>query len=81
MNEDESGRIVHEGAWPLIAGRRANIPAGPAGRRAVYQMGAKVRRWTTPIVPALHPGGILMLRIDDPPEDHRDSGGASVRGR
>src|SRR5438105_1011926 len=22
MNQDESGRIVHEGAWPLIAGRR-----------------------------------------------------------
>ena len=22
MNEDEAGRIVHEGAWPLIAGRR-----------------------------------------------------------
>src|SRR2546430_16097719 len=23
MNHDESGRIVHEGAWPLIAGRRS----------------------------------------------------------
>ena len=22
MNQDESGRMVHEGAWPLIAGRR-----------------------------------------------------------
>src|SRR6266540_3341333 len=24
MNEDEAGRIVHEGAWPLIAGRRVS---------------------------------------------------------
>src|SRR2546423_15609827 len=22
MNEDEAGKLVHDGAWPLIAGRR-----------------------------------------------------------
>src|SRR5438876_2769658 len=36
MNEDEAGRIVHEGAWPLIAGRRVanNSRLGTAGWRA-----------------------------------------------
>ena len=36
MNQDESNRIVHEGAWPIIAGRRVSreLALGPAGRRA-----------------------------------------------
>jgi hypothetical protein len=43
MNEDESGRIVHEGAWPLIAGRRVanNSRWGqPDGVLELYQMGS-----------------------------------------
>ena len=36
MNQDEANRIVHDGAWPLIAGRRVaiNFALGPARRRA-----------------------------------------------
>jgi len=48
MNEDESGRIVHEGAWPLIAGRRVanNSRWGqPDGVLELYQMGSEGPQW------------------------------------
>ena len=44
MNQDEAGRIVHEGAWPLIAGRRVanNSRWGqPDGVLELYQMGSE----------------------------------------
>jgi hypothetical protein len=50
MNEDESGRIVHEGAWPLIAGRRVanNSRWGqPDGVLELYQMGSEGPQWWT----------------------------------
>ncbi len=48
MNEDETGRIVHEGAWPLIAGRRVanNSRWGqPDGVLELYQMGSEGPQW------------------------------------
>src|SRR5262245_4345432 len=51
MNEDEQGRIVHEGAWPLIAGRRVanNSRWGqPDGVLELYQMGSEGPQWWAP---------------------------------
>ena len=65
MNEDEKGRIVHEGAWPLIAGRRVanNSRWGqPDGVLELYQMGSEGPQWWHSFpdqVRDLHPGGIL----------------------
>ena len=65
MNQDESGRIVHDGAWPLIAGRRVanNSRWGqPDGVLELYQMGSEGPQWwhTFPDqVRDLPPGGIL----------------------
>jgi hypothetical protein len=65
MNQDEAGRIVHEGAWPLIAGRRVanNSRWGqPDGVLELYQMGSEGPQWwqTWPDpVRNLPAGGIL----------------------
>jgi alpha/beta hydrolase family protein len=65
MNEDEAGRIVHEGAWPLIAGRRVanNSRWGqPDGVLELYQMGSEGPQWWHKYpdrVRDLPPGGIL----------------------
>ena len=51
MNQDEAGRIVHEGAWPLIAGRRvANNSrwAQPDGVLELYQQGSEGPQWWGP---------------------------------
>jgi hypothetical protein len=48
MNADEQGRIVHDGAWPLIAGRRVanNSRWGqPDGVLELYQMGSEGPQW------------------------------------
>ena len=54
MNQDEAGRIVHEGAWPLIAGTPGcqQFPLGAAGRRS----GALPDGQRRPAVVALVPG-------------------------
>ena len=65
LNEDEQGRIVHEGAWPIIAGRR--VPndsrwAQPDGVLELYQMGAEGPQWWHSFpdqLRDLHPGGLL----------------------
>src|ERR1051325_779824 len=65
MNQDEDGRIVHEGAWPLIAGRRVANDSRwgqPDGVLELYQMGSEGPQWwhTFPDqVRNLPPGGIL----------------------
>lgn len=65
MNEDEAGRIVHEGAWPLIAGRRVANDSRwgqPDGVLELYQMGSEGPQWwhTFPDrARDLRPGGIL----------------------
>jgi len=50
MNQDEAGRMVHNGAWPQIAGRRvaANVRWGqPDGVLELYQMGSEGAQWWT----------------------------------
>ena len=65
MNQDEAGRIVHEGAWPLIAGRRVanNSRWGqPDGVLELYQMGSEGPQWWRRFpdpVRGLPPRGIL----------------------
>jgi hypothetical protein len=65
MNQDEAGRIVHEGAWPLIAGRRVanNSRWGqPDGVLELYQMGSEGPQWWhkyPDTVRGLPPAGIL----------------------
>ncbi len=51
FNQDESGRIVHEGAWPIIAGRRvaADVRWGqPDGVLELYQLGSEGPQWWSP---------------------------------
>jgi hypothetical protein len=48
FNQDEANRIVHEGAWPIIAGRRvaANVRWGqPDGVLELYQQGSEGPQW------------------------------------
>jgi hypothetical protein len=65
MNQDETGRIVHDGAWPLIAGRRVanNSRWGqPDGVLELYQMGSEGPQWWHQFPDRarnLHPAGIL----------------------
>ncbi len=65
MNQDEAGRIVHEGAWPIIAGRRVanNSRWGqPDGVLELYQQGSEGPQWWTPwpdTVRGLPTGSIL----------------------
>ena len=50
FNQDESGRKVHEGAWPIIAGRRVSMDsrwAQPDGVLELYQMGSEGPQWWT----------------------------------
>jgi hypothetical protein len=65
MNQDESNRIVHEGAWPLIAGRRVANDSRwgqPDGVLELYQMGSEGPQWWYPwpdVVRGLPTKGIL----------------------
>jgi Alpha/beta hydrolase domain len=48
FNEDEAGRKVHDGAWPIIAGRRVSLDtrwAQPDGVLELYQMGSEGPQW------------------------------------
>ncbi|HEX4382092.1 MAG TPA: alpha/beta hydrolase domain-containing protein, partial [Myxococcales bacterium] len=48
FNQDESGRKTHEGAWPIIAGRRVSMDsrwAQPDGVLELYQMGSEGPQW------------------------------------
>src|SRR5467141_23631 len=86
MNEDEAGRIVHEGAWPLIAGRRVanNSRWGqPDGVLELYQMGSEGPQWWTKYedkVRHLPQRGILdrCNRTDTCPRIFETFGGAEV---
>ena len=86
MNEDEAGRIVHEGAWPLIAGRRVanNSRWGqPDGVLELYQMGSEGPQWWTRYsdkVRDLPKRGILdrCKRTDTCPKIVETFGGAEV---
>jgi hypothetical protein len=86
MNEDESGRIVHDGAWPLIAGRRVanNSRWGqPDGVLELYQMGSEGPQWWAKYedhVRDLPKRGILdrCKRTDTCPKIIETFGGAEV---
>ncbi len=86
MNEDETGRIVHEGAWPLIAGRRVanNSRWGqPDGVLELYQMGSEGPQWWHTYPDRVRkgpPGGILdrCRTTDTCPKIVETFGGAEV---
>ena len=65
MNQDEANRVVHEGAWPLIAGRRVSNNSRwgqPDGVLELYQMGSEGPQWWHQFPDRardIHPGGIL----------------------
>jgi hypothetical protein len=65
MTQDEAGRKVHDGAWPLIAGRRVanNSRWGmPDGVLELYQMGSEGPQWWHQFpdhARGLQPAGIL----------------------
>jgi len=86
MNQDEAGRIVHDGAWPLIAGRRVanNSRWGqPDGVLELYQMGSEGPQWWHKFPDRarnLPPGGILdrCSRSNTCPKIIETFGGAEV---
>lgn len=48
FNEDEAGRQVYDGAWPIIAGRRISLNARfalPDGVSRLYEMGNEGPQW------------------------------------
>jgi hypothetical protein len=65
FNQDESGRQVYDGAWPIIAGRRIALNfrwAQPDGVLELYQAGSEGPQWWGPYpddVRGLPPHGIL----------------------
>jgi hypothetical protein len=65
FNQDEAGRRVHDGAWPIIAGRRIGMNfrwAQPDGVMELYQAGSEGPQWWVPWadpVRGLAKGGIL----------------------
>ena len=65
FNEDEQGRQVHNGAWPIIAGRRVSLNtrfALPDGALKLYEAGSEGPQWWVPwedTVRGLPAAGIL----------------------
>src|SRR5579859_1142592 len=65
FNQDESARQVHDGAWPIIAGRRIALNfrwAQPDGVLELYQPGSEGPQWWSDFpddVRGLPSGGIL----------------------
>jgi len=52
FNQDEAGRQVHEGLWPIIAGRRIALNlrwAQPDGVLELYQAGSEGPQWWQPV--------------------------------
>jgi hypothetical protein len=51
FNQDEAGRQVHDGAWPMIAGRRIGMNfrwAQPDGTLELYMAGSEGPQWWVP---------------------------------
>lgn len=51
FNQDEANRMVHDGMWPIIAGRRIALNfrwAQPDGALALYQAGSEGPQWWVP---------------------------------
>ena len=66
FNQDEAGRTVHDGLWPIIAGRRIALNfrwAQPDGVLELYQAGSEGPQWWNPFpdpVRGLGENGILV---------------------
>ena len=79
FNQDEDGSQVHDGMWPIIAGRRIALNfrwAQPDGVLELYQAGSEGPQWWLPHpdpVRGLPAAGILdrCTRDQHLPEDHR----------
>ena len=59
FNQDEAGGIVHDGMWPIIAGRRISLNtrwAQPDGVLELYQAGSEGPQWWLP-----HPDSVRGL--------------------
>ena len=51
FNQDESGRQVYDGVWPIIAGRRVSLNARfaqPDGALKLYEAGSEGPQWWAP---------------------------------
>lgn len=65
FNQDEAGRQVHDGGWPIIAGRRIALDfrwAQPDGVLELYQAGSEGPQWWHKFpdhIRGLPPAGIL----------------------
>ncbi len=79
FNQDEAGRQVHDGLWPIIAGRRIALNfrwAQPDGVLELYQAGSEGPQWWVAhedgvrgLPAARHPRSLPAHA--DLPEDHR----------
>ncbi len=52
FNQDERNRKVHDGAWPIIAGRRVSLNARfaqPDGALKLYEAGSEGPQWWVPM--------------------------------
>ena len=88
FNQDEAGRQVHDGMWPIIAGRRIALNfrfAMPDGVLKLYEPGSEGPQWWQrhpDHVRGLPPRGILdrCLRTDTCPKIIEHFGAAEVWG-
>ncbi|MBL8379561.1 MAG: hypothetical protein JNM79_16965 [Burkholderiales bacterium] len=86
FNRDEAGRMVHDGLWPIIAGRRIALNfrwAQPDGVLELYQAGSEGPQWWLPHpdpVRGLPAAGILdrCLATDTCPKIIEHFGSAEV---
>ena len=86
FNQDETGRQVHDGLWPIIAGRRIALNfrwAQPDGVLELYQAGSEGPQWWLPHpdpVRGLPSAGILdrCLRTQTCPKIMEHFGSAEV---
>lgn len=64
FNQDESGRQVHDGLWPIIAGRRIALNfrwAQPDGVLELYQAGSEGPQWWLPQADPVRGGASVGL--------------------
>ena len=88
FNQDEAGRQVHDGMWPIIAGRRIALNfrfAMPDGVLKLYEPGSEGPQWWQrhpDQVRGLPPRGILdrCLRTDTCPKIIEHFGAAEIWG-
>ena len=87
FNQDEAKRRVHDGMWPIIAGRRIALNirwAQPDGVMELYQPGSEGPQWWAPYQDGSRPPEWCMRggRLDRPPAKARSGlRGWAGRGR